>query len=171
MGTRYAYAVARDAGLHRPDRQHADAARWSAAPPRRRAPLRVPASVTDVLNNVAVPGARVLDPTSPSTAASNALTTFILGGKSQVQKALDAQPDLRHDLDRQQRRPRRRACSGILVADAAPGQNGIIEHPGAVPGELRRDDHPAHWPAPGLKGVLIGVAAGRQPSVVQRRRR
>src|SRR5450759_2086436 len=54
--------------------------------------LRTPASVTDILNNVAVPGARVLDPTSPSTVASNALTTFILGGKTQVQRALDANP-------------------------------------------------------------------------------
>jgi len=48
--------------------------------------------VTDILNNVAVPGARVLDPTSTSAPASNALTTFILGGKSQVQRALDANP-------------------------------------------------------------------------------
>ena len=49
-------------------------------------------SVTDILNNVAVPGARVLDPISSSTVASNALTTFILGGKTQVQKALEAKP-------------------------------------------------------------------------------
>jgi lysophospholipase L1-like esterase len=53
---------------------------------------RTAASVTDVLNNVAVPDARVLDPTSPSTVASNPLTTFILGGKTQVQRALDARP-------------------------------------------------------------------------------
>src|SRR6476646_1082574 len=54
--------------------------------------LRAPASVTDVLNNVGVPDARVLDPISPSTVASNVLTTFILGGKTQVQRALDARP-------------------------------------------------------------------------------
>lgn len=54
--------------------------------------LRASSSVTDVLNNVAVPGARVLDPTSATTVASNALTTFILGGKTQVQRALDARP-------------------------------------------------------------------------------
>src|SRR4051812_13531298 len=36
--------------------------------------LRSPASVTDVLNDVGVPDARVLDPISPTTVASNALT-------------------------------------------------------------------------------------------------
>ena len=49
-------------------------------------------SVTEVLNNVAVPDAQTWDPTSPGTTASNALTTIILGGKTQVQRALDAQP-------------------------------------------------------------------------------
>jgi lysophospholipase L1-like esterase len=54
--------------------------------------LRSTASAADVLNNVAVPGAWSGDPTSSSTTTSNALTTFFLGGKTQVQKALDANP-------------------------------------------------------------------------------
>ncbi len=54
--------------------------------------LRNPASVAPALNNVAVPGATSLDPTSVTTAASNALSTFILGGKTQVAKAADANP-------------------------------------------------------------------------------
>lgn len=46
-----------------------------------------------VINNVAVPGTFASDPTDPLAAgASNALTTFILGGKTQVQRALDASP-------------------------------------------------------------------------------
>jgi len=46
-----------------------------------------------VLNNVAVPGAASFDPASPiGTGGGGALTTFILGGKSQVQRALDAKP-------------------------------------------------------------------------------
>ncbi|HEY7878935.1 MAG TPA: hypothetical protein VIC55_11940, partial [Gemmatimonadaceae bacterium] len=46
-----------------------------------------------VLNNVAVPGAFAFDPTSPiGTGGGGALTTFILGGKTQVQRALDANP-------------------------------------------------------------------------------
>ena len=45
------------------------------------------------LNNVAVPGATVLDPTASTTAVgSNALTTFILGGRTQVRRALEANP-------------------------------------------------------------------------------
>ncbi|HEY5088125.1 MAG TPA: SGNH/GDSL hydrolase family protein [Gemmatimonadaceae bacterium] len=54
--------------------------------------LRNPNSVTVALNNVAVPGATSLDPTSASTSASNPLSTFILGGKTQVAKAADANP-------------------------------------------------------------------------------
>ncbi len=54
--------------------------------------LRNPNSVSVALNNVAVPGATSLDPTSSSTSASNPLTTFILGGKTQVARAADAQP-------------------------------------------------------------------------------
>ncbi len=46
-----------------------------------------------VINNVAVPGAFASDPTDPLAAgADNALSTFILGGKTQVQRALDANP-------------------------------------------------------------------------------
>ncbi|MBX6330410.1 MAG: SGNH/GDSL hydrolase family protein [Gemmatimonadaceae bacterium] len=46
-----------------------------------------------VINDVAVPGATVADLTNPlAPGAGNALSTFILGGKSQVARALDAQP-------------------------------------------------------------------------------
>lgn len=54
--------------------------------------LRSTSSIAPALNNVAVPGATSLDPTSASTSASSALTTFILGGKTQVQKAADVHP-------------------------------------------------------------------------------
>jgi len=47
---------------------------------------------TDILNNVAVPGAWSGDPTAASSANSTALTTFILGGKTQVARALQAEP-------------------------------------------------------------------------------
>src|SRR3954462_14129204 len=52
----------------------------------------VAADTNEILNNVAVPGARVLDPSSTSTVASNTLTQIILKGKSQVQQALRAKP-------------------------------------------------------------------------------
>jgi lysophospholipase L1-like esterase len=118
---------------------------------------RILTSVTDILNNVAVPGARVADPTSPSTSSSNALTTFILGGKSQVQKALDAQPTFttvwigNNDV-------LAAGLSGLLVGGVVPGQNGItITQPlfqtsyDALIAQLTAG-------APNLKGVLIGVA-------------
>jgi len=54
--------------------------------------LRSPSSISAQLNNVAVPGATSFDFTASSTAASNALTTFILGGKTQVERAKDAFP-------------------------------------------------------------------------------
>src|SRR5436190_7120593 len=91
MGTPYKYASLVTPGCPAPVNNFQTQARvgGAAAPP---CALRSAASVTDVLNNVGVPDARVLDPISPSTVASNALTTFILGGKTQVQRALDARP-------------------------------------------------------------------------------
>ena len=55
--------------------------------------LRSP-DVPPAINNVAVPGAEVIDATSNLSPASNAnpLTTFILGGRTQVEAALDANP-------------------------------------------------------------------------------
>jgi hypothetical protein len=44
------------------------------------------------LNNVAVPGARVLDVLSNQTSSTSALTQFILGGRTQIEAALDANP-------------------------------------------------------------------------------
>ncbi len=54
--------------------------------------LRTPNSVTDVLNNVAVPGADVADLTSPTGTSDNPYTTFVLGGLTQAQRALIAKP-------------------------------------------------------------------------------
>lgn len=91
MGTQYHYASLAGRGCTPPIVNGLTGALFANAPAGT-CDLRTTTSVTDILNNVAVPGARVLDPTSPSTVASNALTTFILGGKTQVQKALDASP-------------------------------------------------------------------------------
>jgi GDSL-like lipase/acylhydrolase family protein len=58
--------------------------------------LRTPTPTPGALNNVAVPGATSLSPTGavpgPDTLVENALTTFILGGETQVQRAAEAQP-------------------------------------------------------------------------------
>jgi hypothetical protein len=111
--------------------------------------LRSSSSVTDVLNNVAVPGARVLDPTSATSVASNALTTFVLGGETQVRKALDARPTFvtiwigNNDVLQP-------ALSGLyqpIVSTQAQFQTAYD----AMIGQLLAG-------APDLKGVLIGVA-------------
>lgn len=44
------------------------------------------------LNNVGVPGAAVEDPTATTSQASNILTSLFLSGKTQVERALDADP-------------------------------------------------------------------------------
>jgi hypothetical protein len=58
--------------------------------------LRATEATPGPINNVAVPGATSLSPTGavpgPDTLVENALTTFILGGETQVQRAAEAQP-------------------------------------------------------------------------------
>ena len=58
--------------------------------------LRATEATPGPINNVAVPGATSLSPTAaipgPDTLVENALTTFILGGETQVQRAAEAQP-------------------------------------------------------------------------------
>src|SRR5450759_2752617 len=92
MGTQYHYASLQGRGCTPPIANTQTGALVGVGSTATTCDLRAGASVTDVLNHVAVPGARVLDATSTSTVASNALTMFILGGKSQVSKALDARP-------------------------------------------------------------------------------
>lgn len=53
---------------------------------------RADTSITNVLNNVAVPGANSFDPVGQPGGGSNSLTTLILGGRTQVERALDVDP-------------------------------------------------------------------------------
>ena len=91
MNTRYAYASLALPGCPPPIVNFQTQARLAAGTSATCA-LRNPASITTALNNVAVPGATAADPTGVSTSSSNALSTFILGGKTQVAKAADANP-------------------------------------------------------------------------------
>lgn len=89
-GTRYAYPALLAPGCPPPvDSFPSTTLGGSSAPA---CSLRDPTKLSGILNNVAVPGAATVDPLAPTSASSNALTTFILGGKTQVQKALDASP-------------------------------------------------------------------------------
>jgi lysophospholipase L1-like esterase len=89
MGTQYHYASLAKPGCPAPINNFNTQTR-PAGPP---CALRSASSITDILNNVAVPNASSYDPTAVNgTPFSNALTTFILGGKTQVARALDAKP-------------------------------------------------------------------------------
>ncbi|MEO6529163.1 MAG: SGNH/GDSL hydrolase family protein [Gemmatimonadaceae bacterium] len=91
MGTQYRYAALTSPGCPPPIANFLTQARVGGAPAATCA-LRVGTSVNDALNNVGVPDAQSFDPTAVSTSSSNVLTTLILGGKTQVQKALEARP-------------------------------------------------------------------------------
>jgi len=155
MGTQYHYAALAKPGCPAPIANSQTGARVGGVASTVCA-LRIPSSVTDILNNVAVPAARVLDPTSSSTVASNALTTFILGGKTQVQRALDARPTFVTIWI---------GNNDVLEA----GASGIIvPTPGVSPGIVSTQaQFQANYDAmikqlvdsePNLKGVLIAVA-------------
>lgn len=116
--------------------------------------LRDTASITYALNNVAVPGATSFDPIATSTSASNALTTFVLGGKSQAERARDARPTF--------------ASVWIGNNDVlAPAASGIlVPSPGVSPGITPQAQFEANYDSlvkslksiPTMKGgVLIGV--------------
>lgn len=110
-------------------------------------------AVGDRVNNVAVPGAAVVDPTLPTTNCCAALTTFILGGMTQVQRALQAHPTF--------------ATIWIGNNDVlAPALSGILTpspfSAGVTPVSTFTTQYDAMLNqlttgAPGLKGVLIGV--------------
>jgi len=156
MGTRFAYPALALPGCPPPIANGLTGAvvGGATAPP---CSARILTSVTDVLNNVAVPGARVADPTSPSTGASNALTTFILGGKTQVQKALDAKPTFasiwigNNDV-------LSAGLSGVITPGTVTGQSGIVINQAQFQTSYDAIITQLTAGAPDVKGVLIGVA-------------
>lgn len=90
MGTRYAYASLNNPGCPPLVANFQTQARVGGATS---SSCSLRGQITDILNNVAVPGASSFDPMdADGTPFSNALTTFILGGRSQVERALDARP-------------------------------------------------------------------------------
>jgi hypothetical protein len=117
--------------------------------------LRNATTATDILNNVAVPNASSFDPTSPAgTPFSNTLTTLILGGGSQVSRALEARPTFasiwigNNDV------------LGFALADgranAATGLAGMTSVAQFETNYNAMTDALLAG-APGLEGILIGV--------------
>ncbi len=94
-GTRYNYARLRGVGCPPPIINFLTGEGEGGIPAAQRAGIcqfRDPTTTTGPLNNVAVPGARIVDPTSQFSASSNLLTQFILGGRTQAQRAIEADP-------------------------------------------------------------------------------
>jgi lysophospholipase L1-like esterase len=116
--------------------------------------LRNPATTVLVQNNVAVPGATSADPTATTTKASNILTQLFLGGKTQVQRALDAKPTFvsvwigNNDvLDA--------ATKGVTGANTTLNTAGITDTTTFRANYKKMMDQ--LLVQPGLKGILIGV--------------
>lgn len=110
--------------------------------------FRSQASVTATLNNVAVPGISSPDPLAPTpNGGTNPLAQLILGGKTMVARALDAQPTF--------------ATIWIGNNDVlGPATSGLIA--GATPAATFATNYDAMMDelmagAPNLEGVLIGV--------------
>ncbi|MEO7712955.1 MAG: SGNH/GDSL hydrolase family protein [Gemmatimonadaceae bacterium] len=161
MGTQYHYAALSMPGCPAPVANFQTQARvltglptGTTTPPP--CSLRTSSSITDVLNNVAVPGAVSFDPVSLTSPASNPYTTFILGGKTQVGRALQAKPTFatiwigNNDV-------LGAGASGILVPTPALGQNGILSTLATFMASYDAMIKQLVDSAPGLKGVLIGV--------------
>jgi lysophospholipase L1-like esterase len=120
--------------------------------------LRTPTPTPGALNSVAVPGATSLSPTGavpgPDTLVENALTTLILGGETQAQRAAEAQPTFvsawigNNDV-------LNASLSGIL--QAAPGiSNGVTALPAFTTNY--KNFVKALKAIPSIRGgVLIGV--------------
>ena len=153
--TRYAYAALAGPGCPPPIVNFLTGVRASGDTNSTACYLRNPASATQVLNNVAVPGATAIDPTASTSASANILTQLVLGGKTQVQKALDAKATFvtvwigNNDvLDA--------AAKGVVPATAALVTPGVTDTTvfktryKAIVDGLRTQQN--------IRGMLIGVA-------------
>ena len=117
--------------------------------------LRNP-TTTNLINNVAIPGAAVVDLTdADGTPNSNTLTSLFLAGKSQVQKALENAPTFASVwMGNNDVLPA--AVSGLLtpVAGVSPG----VTTQTTFESEYNKGTDALLAGAPGIKGILVGVA-------------
>ena len=125
--------------------------------------LRASGSAARYVNNVAVPNAFSYDPFTASTPNSNALTTFLLGGRTQVEMARLAEPTFasvwigNNDV-------LIAGIAGVLtpMANVSPGVTSPTEFAENYARIL--DDLAAG--NPDLEGVLIGVVDVRQTPIL-----
>jgi GDSL-like Lipase/Acylhydrolase len=117
-----------------------------------------------ILNNVAVPGATTNDLTAVSSATSNALTTFILGGQTQVQKAIEANPTfVTIEIGNNDWLPA--ALTGALSPSATVGSPGLTPIDSVIT-QYARAVNALVAARPKLAGALIGVFPLQAPSAL-----
>jgi hypothetical protein len=154
MGTRFAYPSLAGRGCNPPIANFQTQARVGTGSTSTTCDLRNPAT-TDILNNLGVPNAFVADLTAESGSfASNILTSLILGGQTQVERALQARPTFasvwigNNDV----------LIAGIsgFLAPAAGFSPGVTPQL-AFEAEYEEAMDQLLAGAPGLEGVLVGV--------------
>jgi lysophospholipase L1-like esterase len=116
--------------------------------------LREPASATDILNNVGVPAAGSTEFNSSLSAFHNILTTLFLGGKTQVQRAIDARPTF-VSIWLSGNDAFQAAASGVIVP--TPGVSRGITPVATFTTNLDQALAALTAAAPDLKGLLVGV--------------
>jgi lysophospholipase L1-like esterase len=121
-------------------------------------------SFSATLNNVAVPGATTNDLTAPTSSTSNALTTFILGGQTQVQKAIQAQPTfVTIEIGNNDWLPA--ALTGALGPNPTLGSPGITNIDSVIV-QYARAVNALVAAQPKLAGALLGVFPLQAPSAL-----
>jgi lysophospholipase L1-like esterase len=147
MHTRFAYPALAGRGCRPPIANFLTQARVGTGSTATTCDLRLAGSVTDIINNVAVPGVKAEDPTAVTGPSSSPLTVLFLGGKTQIQRALQAQPTFatvwigNNDVLQP-------AITGVPAT--ATSQTNFVASYSKMINELVAG-------APGLKGVLIAV--------------
>jgi len=117
-----------------------------------------------ILNNVAVPGAYTNDLTAPTSATSNPLTTFILGGRTQVQKAIQANPTfVTIEIGNNDWLPA--GLTGVLFPDSSVGSTGLTNTDSVI-AQYARAVNALVAARPKLKGLLIGVFPLQAPAAL-----
>jgi lysophospholipase L1-like esterase len=155
MRTRFAYPSMAGRGCAPPIVDWQTGARFGSGSTASTCDLRNAQLATDVLNNVAVPGAASTEVHARTSPNHNTLTTLILGGKTQVERALEARPTF--------------VTIWLSGADAfqAAASGVIVPTPGVSRGITPLATFTANYDqmfadltagAPGVKGVLLATA-------------
>lgn len=122
------------------------------------------ANASATLNNVGVPGATTNDLTAVTSTTSNALTTLILGGVTQIQKAIQANPTfVTIEIANNDWLPA--GLTGALTPNATLGSPGLTPTDSVIAQYARAVDQLVAA-RPNLKGVLFGVFPLQAPSAL-----